>query len=403
LISFADIESARERIAGQVAVTPTARCVWLEPMTGVPSYLKLENLQPTGSFKERGALNKLLALSADERERGVVAASAGNHAQAVARHAERLGIRATIVMPNTTPAIKVANTRGYGAKVLLAGANYDEAFQEALKLAAEQGFVYVHAFDDPHVAAGQGTIGLEILQQLPELGTVVVPVGGGGLIGGIALAVKSLRPDVRVVGVESDLVPSMRAALAANQPVAVTGGQTLADGIAVRKVSRLTLELARRFVDDMVVVSEEEIASAVLFLMEREKTVAEGAGAVAVATLLGGKVSGLGERPVCAIIGGGNIDVTMLGKIIDRGLVKDGRMVRLKLRVHDRPGALAEVLAEIARLRGNIVEVQHERAFTQTLYGDVDIFVTLETEGQAHIAQILEQLDPMTKTVEALD
>jgi threonine dehydratase len=402
MITIADIEAARRRIRGVVAHTPCPRCVWLEPALGAPAYLKLESLQESGSFKERGAANRLLQLDAAQRNCGVIAASAGNHAQAVALHARRLGIHAVIVMPETTPNIKIANTRNYGAEVVLAGLNYDEAYAAATVIAAERGLIYVHAFDDPQIVAGQGTIGLELLEQVPDLGTVVVPVGGGGLIGGIACAVKTLRPQVRVVGVESRGVPSMQQALLRGEPVAVPPAQTLADGIAVRRVSPLTLALAQRYVDEIVLVDEEEIASAVLFLVEREKSVAEGAGAAAVAALLGGKVAAAGGAPVIALVGGGNIDVTMLGKIIDRGLVRDGRLVRLRVNVHDRPGGLAALLQRIASLRGNIVEVQHERAFSRTSYGDVEVLLTIETEGAPHAAAIQAALAEIATGVERL-
>lgn len=401
MLTLADIEAARDRIAGGVSVTPCAPCVWLEPHTGGPAYLKLENLQTSGSFKERGALNKLLTLTPDERARGVVAASAGNHAQAVALHARRLGIKALIVMPETTPSIKVMNTRRYEAEVVLAGANYDAARDEAARLAAARGLVMIHAFDDPAVVAGQGTCGLEILDQIPDVAAVFVPVGGGGLAGGMAAAIKGRKPGVRVVGVETKLVPSMAEALKKHAPVVVEGGRTLADGIAVRQVSPLTLALAEKYLDDVVLIDEEDIAAAVLFLVEREKTVAEGAGAAAVAALLGGHGRGAGG-PVCAVVTGGNIDVTMLGKILDRGLVRDGRLVRLRLRVVDRPGGLAEVLGIVAKLGGNVIEIQHERTFTHALYNDVEVFLTLETQGAAHVAEIVGALDRIAALVETV-
>lgn len=401
MITLHDIEAARARIGDGVGVTPCPRCVWLEELAAGPVYLKLENLQPSGSFKERGALNKLLRLTPEERARGVIAASAGNHAQAVALHARRLGVAALIVMPETTPSIKIANTRRYGAEVVLAGANYDAARDEAERLAAERGAVMIHAFDDDAVIAGQGTCGLEILEQVPDLAAVYVPVGGGGLIGGVATAIKGRRPDVKVVGVETRLVPAMHEALARREPVTVPPGRTLADGIAVRRVSPRTLALAERHVDEVVLVDEAAIAAAVLFLVEREKTVAEGAGAAAVAALLAGHAAH-GPGAVCAVVTGGNIDVTMLGKVLDRGLVSDGRLVRLKLRVVDRPGGLVEVLALVARLGGNIVEIQHERTFTQTLYNDVEVFVTLETQGAAHVAEIRDALSKIAALVEEI-
>ncbi len=401
MIELKDIEAARERIAGQVIRTPTTRCNSLDAIVGAEVYLKLDNLQTTGSFKERGALNKLLTLSEAEKRRGVIAASAGNHGQALARHSERLGIQATIVMPVTTPATKIASTRRFGAKVILDGLNYDAAFSKAMEIVQAEGATYVHAFDDDEVIAGQGTLGLEILDELPQIRTVVVPVGGGGMIGGIARAIKARRSDIKIIGVETALVPGMQAALRAGRPVEVAGGRTLADGIAVRRVSERTLELAKSFVDDIVLVEEEELASAILFLLEREKTVTEGAGAAGVAALLAGKIKGA-DGPLCAVVGGGNIDVTMLGRIIERGLVKDGRLVRLLIRIQDRPGGLAEVVNALARLEANIIQVLHERTFTQTLYNDVEVQLTLETRGHEHVEEIRRALLGIATKVEEL-
>jgi threonine dehydratase len=329
----------------------------------------------TGSFKERGALNKILQLPASARQRGVIAASAGNHAQAVAYHAARDGIPATIVMPRRTPLIKVANTRQHGAEVILHGNDFDEAYARAVEIERERGLVAIHPFDDEAVIAGQGTIALELLEQEPELDVVVVPIGGGGLISGIAVAIKALRPGVAVIGVEAAACPAMKASLEAGSRVTTPAiGHTIADGIAVKQPGELTLEYARRFVDDVVTVDEEEIANAVLLLLEQEKTVTEGAGAVALAAVYNGRVPaarGKGGRDrggrvprVAMIVSGGNIDVNILSRIIERGLAKDGRLVRLEVQLPDEPGALAALLGEVGRQAANVIEVHHERTFS---------------------------------------
>ena len=366
----------------------------LSKMTGHEVYLKLENLQMTGSFKERGALNRLLLLTAEESARGVVAASAGNHAQGVAYHATRLGIRSTIVMPLATPLVKVTATRGFGAEVVLHGANYDEAHAEARRICEAEGMVFVHPFDDAAVMAGQGTIGLEMLEQVPELECVIVPVGGGGLIGGIACAVKSVKPDVRVIGVQTSRLASMAAALAEGRPVTVEAATTIADGIAVRRAGEVTYPVVAAYVDEIVTVEEDEIASAILVLLEREKTLAEGAGAAALAALLQGKTSLAGRKgvKVGVLVCGGNIDVTLLARIIERGLVQDGRLIRLRIHLLDKPGALAELTRLIAGYRANIVDTLHNRAYYGVNLGDTVIDITMETRGREQVAELLEAL-----------
>lgn len=356
-------------------------------MAGQQIYLKLDNLQRTGAFKERGALNKILTLSAEERRRGVVAASAGNHAQAVAHHATQRGIRAQIVMPLMTPLVKISATRGFGAEVILHGANYDEACEEALRLCAEQGATFLHPFDDPAVINGQGTIGLELLEQIRDLEAVVVPVGGGGLIGGVACALKESDARIRVIGVQTERLPSMLRAREKGAPITLPPEATIADGIAVRRAGDLTLPLAQRFVDEIVTVDEEEIASAILVLLEKEKTLAEGAGAVALAALLQKKTSLRGER-TAVLVCGGNIDVSLLARIIERGLVKDGRRVRIRVHLADRPGALHQLTKILADQRANIVETIHNRAYYGVNLGDTVIDITLETRGSGHIAAI---------------
>ncbi len=393
-IGIADVVAARERVRGQVYETPCARSEMLSKLTGQEVWLKLENLQMTGSFKERGALNKLLLLTAEERARGVVAASAGNHAQGVAYHATRLGMRSIIVMPLATPLVKVTATKEFGAEVVLHGANYDEACAEATRLCESEGMVFVHPFDDAAVMAGQGTIGLEMMEQIQGLEAVIVPIGGGGLIGGIACALKALKPEVRVIGVQTARLASMVAAVAAGGPVTVEAGMTIADGIAVRRAGDVTFPVVARFVDEVVTVEEDEIASAILVLLEREKTLAEGAGAAALAALLQGKTS-LSLRKgvrVGVLVCGGNIDVTLLARIIERGLVQDGRLIRLRIHLLDKPGALAELTRLIADHRANIVDTLHNRAYYGVNLGDTVIDITMETRGREQVAELLGAL-----------
>jgi threonine dehydratase len=398
-ISLEDVLAARLHVSAWLPATPCASSPWLDRVTGAHVRLKLESAQPSGSFKDRGACSRLAILTENERARGVIAASAGNHAQAVALHAKRLGIHAVIVMPETTPLIKVENTRAHGAEVVLAGATYDAAYEEAKRIEADRNLVYVHAFDDAAVIAGQGTMALEILEQMPELDVLVVPIGGGGMIAGVARVVQSLRPGVRVFGAQAALVPSMHAALESGAPLAVEGAQTLADGIAVRRVATQTFEVVRECVEGVVLVTEDEIAAGILFLLERQKSLAEGAGAAAVAALLANKIPDLAGRHVCAIVSGGNIDVTVLGKVVDRGLVGEGRLVRLHVRVHDRPGALAEIASIFAKLKANVVEIQHERAFSHSLFCDVEVYVTLETRGPEHVTELRAALQGIAHEV----
>src|SRR5271163_1980073 len=328
-VSLSGIERARERIREFIFLSPCLRSAALTRMTGQEIYLKMDNLQRTGAFKERGALNKLLTLTEDEKRRGVIAASAGNHAQAVAYHSTQRGIRSQIVMPLMTPLVKVSATRAFGAEVVLHGANYDEACAEAVLRAEVEGMTFLHPFDDPEVIQGQGSIGLEILEQAPQIEAVVVPIGGGGLIGGVACAIKETNPKVRVIGVQTERLPSMLRAAEAGEPVTVSAEATIADGIAVRRAGENTLPLVLRYVDELVTVDEEEIANAILVLLEREKTLAEGAGAVALASLLQHKTS-LNGQSTAVLVCGGNIDVSLLARIIERGLVKDGRRTRLR-------------------------------------------------------------------------
>ena len=390
-VTLTTIQAARARIGEAIYFSPCQLSSDLSELTGLPLHLKLENLQRTGSFKERGALNKLLTLSQAERERGVVTASAGNHAQGVAFHAAALGIRAQIVMPLATPQIKVAATRGFGADVVLHGSNYDEACEEALRRCLEEGRTFIHPFDDAEIINGQGTIGLELLEQVPDLEAVVVPIGGGGLISGVACALKETNPRIRVIGVEPEKLPSMLRAREAGAPVTLNAEATVADGIAVRRAGDLTLPLVSRYVDEIVTVDDEEIASAILMLLEHEKTLAEGAGAAALAALLQSKTN-LRQRRTVVLVSGGNIDVTLLAKIIERGLVKDGRLLRIRVQLHDRPGALLGLIQILARERANIVEVIHNRAYYGVSLGETVIDVTLETRGASHITAISHAL-----------
>src|SRR3984885_12359665 len=391
MIQLADIQAALGRIRSDIRVSPCTHSETFSGITNNSIFLKLDNQQRTGAFKERGALNKLLTLTSEERSHGVIAASAGNHAQGVAYHAGRHDVRARIVMPLPTPLTKVSATRAYGAEVVLHGANYDEAYEKAVNLSRQDHLTLIHAFDDDAVIAGQGTLGLEVLQQHPDIEVIVSPIGGGGLIGGIACAVKEMKPAVKVFGVQPSRIPSMKAAVAAGKPVTLDSAKTIADGIAVRRAGERTLPLVQKYVDDIVTVEEEEIANAILLLLEREKTLAEGAGAAAIAAVLNRKLPLHGKR-IAVLVCGGNIDVTLLARIIDRGLVKDGRLVRLRVHLPDYPGALHRLTGILADLRANIVETAYDRAYHGVNLGDTAIDITMETKGPAHIAELLQAL-----------
>ena len=391
MIRLSDVQAALGRIRADIRVSPCPRSETFSAVTGNSIYLKMDNQQRTGAFKERGALNRILSLSSDERARGVIAASAGNHAQGVSYHAGRHGVRARIVMPLPTPLTKVSATRAYGAEVVLHGTNYDEAYENAMELSQQDSLVLIHAFDDESVIAGQGTLGLEILQQHPDVEVIVSPIGGGGLIGGVACAVKESRPSVKVYGVQPSRIPSMKAAIAAGKPVTLDSAKTIADGIAVRRAGDYTLPLVQKYVDDIVTVEEEEIANAILLLLEREKTLAEGAGAAAIAAVLNRKIE-LQNKRVAVLVCGGNIDVTLLSRIIERGLVKDGRLVRLRVHLPDYPGALHRLTGILAEHRANIVETSYDRAYHGVNLGDTAIDITMETRGPAHIAELLSAL-----------
>ncbi len=353
--------------------------------------LKLENLHHTGSFKERGALNRLLQLTPEERAKGVITASAGNHAQGLAFHAERLDIATTVVMPTQTPLIKVSRTEEHGATIVLHGRDYDSAHAHARELAKRQDSCFVHGYDDLAVMAGQGVIGLELAEQCPDLSTVVVPVGGGGLLAGIVVALRALRPEVRVIGVESAQLNSMAQALQRGGPWKLPHANTLADGIAVRQAGKLCHQLCIEHNAELCAVDDDAIARATLHLLEVEKVVAEGAGATALAALQTGLIPE-SDGDTALIVSGGNIDVTLLSRIINRGLVQSGRLCRVCLNVVDRPGALAGPLALLGELRANVLEVQHQRAFSPTPMGTVEVRIVLETRGARHIDELLTVL-----------
>lgn len=394
-IGLEDVEAARERIRESIYYSPCSHSEMLSGVTGQHVYLKLENLQMTGSFKERGALNKIAMLSPEQAERGVIAASAGNHAQGVAHHATKHGIRSLIVMPEQTPLVKVTATRNFGAEVVLHGANYDEAYAEARRICEGNGMTFIHPFDDLAVMAGQGTIGLELLEQVPQLESVVVPIGGGGLIGGIACAIKescarASRKEIKVIGVQTARLPSMLEAMAKGGPLTVEAATTIADGIAVRRAGEVTFPMVERYVDEIVTVDEDEIASAILMLLEREKTLAEGAGAAALAALLQKRSARIapGEH-TAVLVCGGNIDVTLLNRIIERGLVQDGRLMRLRIHLLDKPGALAELTQLIASHRANIMDTLYNRAYYGVSLGDTVIDITMETRGREQAEELL--------------
>jgi threonine dehydratase len=391
MITFVDVEEARERIKDQIYFSPFPHSETISQLTGSKIFFKLENLQLTGSFKERGALNRLLTLTPEEARRGVIAASAGNHGMAVAYHSRRLNIASTIVMPVSAPLIKVTRVRQYGAESVLCGNDYDSALAEALRLSKERGLMFISAFDDPWVVAGQGTIGLELYEQNPDLDAVIVPVGGGGLIAGMALALKTLLPKVSVIGVQAEALPSMKVALEQGAPAQLPAATTIADGIAVRAVGATPLELVKNYVDKIVTVSEGEIANAVLMLLEIEKTVAEGAAAVPLAALVNKKIS-LAGKNVGLVVSGGNIDMNLTARIIETGLIQDGRLGRFSIVVSDRPGSLARLAQRVADLGANILQISQSRGFGEMAIGETEVELILETTGHEHIQRIYETL-----------
>lgn len=387
-----DIVAARDRIRGGIVATPVVPALALPEGLPYPLHLKLENTQRTGSFKDRGALNRLLQLTPEERDRGLVTASAGNHAQAVAYHGQRLGARVEVVMPEHTPLIKVVNTQRFGAGVRFHGATLSDAMGEARRLESEERRVFVHAFDDEQVIAGQGTIGLELLEQVPDLTAVVVPIGGGGLISGIAMAIKEQRPNVRIYGVEAAAAASALASRNAGHIVPIETTETIADGIAVKRVGDHTFPLIQRYVDDIVAVDESQIAGAVHELLEHQKTLAEGAGAAPLAAILAGLLPLRSTDVAVMVLSGGNIDVDLVDRIVDRGRVSDGRLTRLSVAVPDRPGNLARLTRLVAEAGANVLDIAHSRAFAAVSVRHVEIEMQLETRSREHRATIIDRL-----------
>jgi threonine dehydratase len=392
MVTLADIEAARDRIAGGVYYSPCVESIPLSQLTGAHVYCKLDYLQRTGSFKERGARNALLQLSAEQRRRGVIAASAGNHAQGIAYHAKLLGIPATVVMPVFAALIKVTNCRQLGAEVVLHGADLTEARAHAGEIAARDGLTFIHPFDNADVIAGQGTMGLEILEQTPDVEAIVVPVGGGGLIAGIGTAVKAKAPGVAIVGVEPERAACLTAAFAHGTPTTVELSHTLADGLAVGKLGDAPFAIVKRVVDRVVTVDEATIALAILRLIELEKSVVEGAGAAPLAAFLAGRLDMLKGKRVVLVLAGGNIDSSALGRIIDVGLVADGRLCRFTVTISDRPGGLARLAEIIAATGASIKEIVHDRAFSGPDLSAVRVVCVAETTGHAHVKRLHEAL-----------
>jgi threonine dehydratase len=389
MLELHDIEAAAGRLAGHVLDTPFVESRTISQLTGCQVFLKFENLQYTASFKERGACNKLAQLSADERARGVIAMSAGNHAQGVAYHAHRLGIRAVIVMPRFTPGVKVERTRGFGAEVVLHGDTLDESRSHARELAEREGLVFVHPYDDEAIVAGQGTLALEMLREQPDLDTLVIAIGGGGLIAGIATAAKAIRPNIRIVGVQTERFPAMVNAIQGTH--LPQGTSTIAEGIAVGTPGVITEAIVRQKVDELLLVDEGDIEQAIVMLLEIEKTLVEGAGAAGLAALIKHPQRFAGQR-VGLVLCGGNIDPMLLASIIERGMVRAGRLARIQVNARDVPGNLARITATVADAGANIDEVHHQRAFTLLAAQNVAIELVLQTRGREHIAQVIERL-----------
>lgn len=396
-----DIRSAARRIADGVVVTPCPESIPLSEITGCRVFCKLDNLQRTGSFKERGARNALKLLSPEARKKGVVAASAGNHALGLAYHGQLLGIPVTVVMPDYAPLIKVSTCKRLGARVIVAGRDFTEARTEADQLVKTEGLTYVHGFDDPAIIAGQGTLALEVLKQVPQTDAIIVPVGGAGLLAGVAIAAKSINPKVRVIGVESKATASFTAALKAGGPITIPRKSTLADGLAVLRVGDNSFALARDLVDRIVDVDEKWIALAVLRLIEREKIVVEGAAAATLAAMLSGQLRELKGRNVVIALCGGNIDTAVLGRVIDRGLVADGRLCRCRVVINDRPGGLQALTRVIADAGASVRDIAHDRAFSGADVSAVHCICTLETQDAIHAGHVRKALRRAGFTVEA--
>lgn len=390
-VTFRDIQEARSHLKDVVYKTGLVHNTTFSEMTGNFIYLKTENLQKTGSFKLRGAFNKIANLPKEQKQYGVIAASAGNHAQGVAMAATAYGIKSTIVMPKHAPLSKIAATKSYGAEVVLYGEVYDEAYEKARQIQKQSGAVFVHPFDDREIIAGQGTIGIEILEDIPDADIIVVPIGGGGLISGIVIAAKHMKPDIKIIGVQTKNLPSMARSLSQNHITTVEGPATIADGIAVKTPGELTFKIVKKFVDDIVTVDEDEIANAILLLLERAKVVSEGAGAASVAAILN-RLDIVRNKKIVALISGGNIDVNMLSRIIDKGLVKSGRKIFVNTLIPDRPGTLSQLLNLIAETGANVLSITHDRATADIPLGYAKVKLELETADVQHVVKIKELL-----------
>ncbi|HUE50519.1 MAG TPA: threonine ammonia-lyase [Candidatus Dormibacteraeota bacterium] len=392
MVRFSDIEAARHRITGAIYYSPCPDSIPLSEITGMKIFCKLDNLQRTGSFKERGARNALAQLPSDQQKRGVIAASAGNHAQALAYQGKLLGIPATVVMPKFAPLVKVSNCQKLGATLVLQGKDFGEARAHAHEIAKERGLAYIDGYDDPAIIAGQGTMGLEVVEQVPDLDAVIIPVGGAGLLAGVSLAVKTLRADAKIVAVEAENVASFSAALEAGKPVKVALHPTLADGLAIPQVGSNAFEVVRSLVDQTVTVTEEEIAIAILRLIELEKSVIEGAAATSLAACLSRKLKDLAGKRVVLLLCGGNIDPNVLSRVIERGLVADGRLGRFTAVISDRPGGLADLATQIAATGASIKQVVHDRAFASLDVSTVHVLCTVETRNREHLAELRAKL-----------
>ncbi|PSR28803.1 MAG: threonine ammonia-lyase [Sulfobacillus thermosulfidooxidans] len=401
-LTIESIRQAAKALQGVTVMTPLQESVYINDLLGARVFFKLENLQRTGSFKLRGAYNRIRQLTPEELKRGVIAASAGNHAQGVALAAGLVGTTSLIYMPEGASLTKIESTRGYGADICLFGETFDDAYHEAERVAQETGRVLIPAFNDPAIIAGQGTIALEMLDERPHLDVLVVPVGGGGLIAGMALAAKEQNCRIKVIGVQTDSVPAFVLSRQEHHVVEAHGGRTIADGIAVKRPGDLTFELVEQYVDDVVTVSEHDISRAILIFLERTKLVVEGAGAVGLAAMLAGKIP-LGLGTVGVVVSGGNIDVTLLNRIIEKGLVEEGRQVHLKTIVGDRPGQLARVLRRVAELKANVIRVEHERWNPQLSPAEVAIQMVLETRNVGHVQQLVTKLREDGYDVEILN
>jgi threonine dehydratase len=391
MITLADIKKAQQTIKAVVHYTPLDYSSTFSTLSNHHIYFKLENLQKTGSFKIRGAYNKIVSLTENEKKKGVIAASAGNHAQGVALASRKANISSTIVMPEGAPLSKIEATKGYGAEVLLSGSTFDDALEYAIKLKQKLGASFIHAFDDLKIIEGQGTVGLEIMEQLPDVEVIVCPIGGGGLISGVALAAKQINPKVKVYGVQAAACPSMISSLVKRTPVKVDSVHTIADGIAVKKPGNLSLEIVQNYVDDVFTVDDMEIARAMLYLLERNKLLVEGSGAAAIAALMYNKIPIQGKK-VVVILSGGNVDINFVSRIIEHGLVEAGRYVTFFTMMSDKPGQLNQLLSIIANEEGNVLSINHHRISSRIMPGQTEIELSIEAKNHAHIEQMERKL-----------